>query len=165
MDKEVVVHIYNRILLSQRKGQIWVSWTELDEPRAFSEWSKSEREKQMHTLTHIYMESRKMVLMNLVYRAGRETETYRTDFWTQQRKERVGWIERVELKHYCVWNRQLLYYITQGAQPHALWQPREVGWGSQDRGSRGREYVYTYGWIILLYGRNQHNTVKQLSSN
>ena len=54
MDKEVVVHIYNRILLSQRKGQIWVSWTELDEPRAFSEWSKSEREKQIHILTHIY---------------------------------------------------------------------------------------------------------------
>ena len=31
-----------------------------------------------------------MVLINLVYRAGRETETYRTDLWTQQGKERVG---------------------------------------------------------------------------
>ena len=26
-------------------------------------------------------------------------------------------------------------------------------------------YMYTYGWITLLYGRNQHNIVKQLSSN
>ena len=25
--------------------------------------------------------------------------------------------------------------------------------------------VYTYGWFMLMYGRNQHNTVKQLASN
>jgi len=28
----------------------------------------------------------------------------------------------------------------------------------------GREHVYTYGWFMLMYGRNQHNSVKQLSS-
>ena len=29
----------------------------------------------------------------------------------------------------------------------------------------GRGHTYTYGWFVLIYGRNQHNTVKQLSSN
>ena len=26
-------------------------------------------------------------------------------------------------------------------------------------------HVYTYGWFMVIYGRNQHNIVKQLSSN
>ena len=48
MGKEVVVHIQNEILLSHKKEQIWVSCTEVDEPRAcYMEWSKSEREKQI----------------------------------------------------------------------------------------------------------------------
>ena len=25
--------------------------------------------------------------------------------------------------------------------------------------------LLTYGWLMLVYGRDQHNTVKQLSSN
>ena len=25
--------------------------------------------------------------------------------------------------------------------------------------------MYTYGWFVLMYGRNQHNIVKQLFSN
>ena len=35
MDKEVVVHIYNRMLFSHEKEQIWVSSSEVDEPRAY----------------------------------------------------------------------------------------------------------------------------------
>ena len=46
MDKEVVVHIHNGILLSQKKECIWVSANDVDENRAYSaEWSTSEREK------------------------------------------------------------------------------------------------------------------------
>ena len=49
-----------------KKVQMWVSWSEVDEPKAsYSEWSKSEREKQVLYI-NTYMESRKMVLMNLV---------------------------------------------------------------------------------------------------
>ena len=69
MDKEDVVHIYNGILLSHKKEHIQVSSNEVDELRAYyTEWSKSEREKQTETsiLTYIYRESRKMVLMNLL---------------------------------------------------------------------------------------------------
>ena len=47
MDKEAVVQICNEIFLSHKKGCIWVSPNEVDEPRAnYKEWSKSERDKQ-----------------------------------------------------------------------------------------------------------------------
>ena len=64
MDKEVVVNIYNGILLGHKKKHIWVSSSEVDEPRAYyTEWSKSERERQIYQC--IYLESKKMVLMIL----------------------------------------------------------------------------------------------------
>ena len=48
IDKEVVVHIHNGILLSQKKEHIWVSFKEVDEARAYyTEWSKLERERQI----------------------------------------------------------------------------------------------------------------------
>ena len=48
MDKEAVVHIYNRVLLSYKNECIWVSSKEVDEFRAYyTEWSKSERETQI----------------------------------------------------------------------------------------------------------------------
>ena len=34
-----------------------------------------------------------------------------------------------------------------------------------ERGSRGRRHMHTYGSIMLMYGRNWHSSVKQLSSN
>ena len=34
MNKAVVAHKHNRILLSYKKEQIWLSITEVDEPRA-----------------------------------------------------------------------------------------------------------------------------------
>ena len=34
---------------------------------------------------------------------------------------------------------------------------------NREEGSRGRGYMYS--WFMLLYSRNQHNTVKQLFSN
>ena len=36
MDKEVVVHIYNGILLSHKKEDLSVSFNEVDEPRTYS---------------------------------------------------------------------------------------------------------------------------------
>ena len=56
--------------------------------------------------------------------------------------------------------------IAQGAQPSALRQPGGVGWGGGwGRDSEGRGHMYTYDRLTLLYGRSQHNIVKQLSSN
>ena len=45
MDKEVVVHIHNGMLLSYKKECIWVSSNEVYETGAYyTEWSKPERE-------------------------------------------------------------------------------------------------------------------------
>ena len=46
-------------------------------------------------------------------------------------------------------------------KPGALWQPRGVGGGRKVQ--EGWD-VYTYGWFMSMYGRNQQNTVKQLSN-
>ena len=46
MDKEVIVHIHNGILLRHKTECVWVSSNEVDEPTAYyTEWSKSERER------------------------------------------------------------------------------------------------------------------------
>ena len=46
--KTNVIHIYNGILFSHKKERIWVSSSEADEPTAgYTEWRKSEREKQI----------------------------------------------------------------------------------------------------------------------
>ena len=44
------------------------------------------------------------------------------------------------------------------------WAGGNGGW---ERGSRGRGYMYTYGWFasLPLYGRNQYNMVKKFTSN
>ena len=48
MDKEAVVHIYMEYYWAIKKECIWVSSNEVNEPKAYyTEWSKSEREKQI----------------------------------------------------------------------------------------------------------------------
>ena len=37
--------------------------------------------------------------------------------------------------------------------------------GRWEGGRGGRGYMLAYGWLTLLYSRNQHNVVKPLSSN
>ena len=46
MDKEVVLHIHNGMLLNYKTEHIWVSSNEVDETGDYyTEWSKSERER------------------------------------------------------------------------------------------------------------------------
>ena len=53
MDKDVV-YIYSGILLSHKKGQIWVSSSKVDEPRAcYIDWSQKDRNKH-HVLMHVH---------------------------------------------------------------------------------------------------------------
>ena len=48
-----MVHVYNGIFLTYKKECIWVSFNEVDEPRAYyTEWSKKEKEKY-YILTYI----------------------------------------------------------------------------------------------------------------
>ena len=54
--------------------------------------------------------------------------------------------------------------MAQETQTGALYQPRGVGWGGRwEGGSKGRGYMYTYGWFILRFDRKQQNSVTQLS--
>ena len=46
-------------------------------------------------------------------------------------------------------------------QTGALYQSRGVGWSSRGEGdSKGRRYMYTYGWFMLRFDRKQQNSVK-----
>ena len=66
MDKEVAVHIHDGILLTITRDPFesaLMRWMDL-EPIIQSQVSQREKDKY-HILTHIYMESRKMVLKNL----------------------------------------------------------------------------------------------------
>ena len=56
--------------------------------------------------------------------------------------------------------------MAQETQTGALYQPRGVGRGGRwERGSKGRGYMYIYGWFMLRFDRKQQNSVKQLSFN
>ena len=62
-----------------------------------------------------------------------------------------------------------------GSPAWCSWWPRGEEWRrGRSKAQEGGDYTHThththiyiyYGWFILLYGRNQHNIVKQLSSN
>ena len=52
MDKDAMIHIHNGILLSYKKEHIWVSSSEVGEPRAYyTDWSKKDK---YSILIHIY---------------------------------------------------------------------------------------------------------------
>ena len=56
--------------------------------------------------------------------------------------------------------------MAQETQTGPLYQPRGVGWGGRWAGnSKGRGYMYTYGWFMLSFDKKQQNYVKQLSFN
>ena len=58
------------------------------------------------------------------------------------------------------------FAVSQETQTGALYQSRGVHWGGRwEEVSKGRGYVYTYGWFMLRFDRKQQNSVKQLSFN
>ena len=55
--------------------------------------------------------------------------------------------------------------MAQETQKGALYQSRGLGWGGWwERSSKGKGYMYTYGWFMLRFDRKQ-NSVMQLSFN
>ena len=55
MDKEVMVPMHTRILLSYEKEHFWVSSNEVDEPRTYLQSEVSQKEKDKYgILTYIY---------------------------------------------------------------------------------------------------------------
>ena len=83
MDKEAAVHIHNGILLRHKKNifeSVLRRWMNL-EPIIQSEVSQKEKNKYS-VLTHIYG-IYKDGTDECIFRAAVETQTSRTDLWTQ----------------------------------------------------------------------------------
>ena len=56
--------------------------------------------------------------------------------------------------------------MAQETQTGALNQPIGMGWGGRWEGSsKGREYMYTYLWLMLRFDSKQQKSVKKLSLN
>ena len=54
-----------------------------------------------------------------------------------------------------------IFCMAQETQTGALYQGRGVGWGGRwEGGSKGRGYMYTYGWFVLRFDRKQQNSIK-----
>ena len=77
------------------------------------------------------MEFRNLNLDNPIYKTEKETQMYRTEFWTLWEKVRVGWSERIALKlaYYQLWNRLpvLVRCMRQVLRSGALRRPRWRG--------------------------------------
>ena len=82
------------------------------------------------------MEFRKMVTIDPICKKAKETQIERTDFWTLWEKARVGWLERIALRHvyYHMWNRRPVQVQCRALKAGALGQPRGMGWGEKCSG-------------------------------
>ena len=74
-----------------------------------------------------------------------------TDFWTLWEKVRVGWFERIALKHvyYHTWNRSpvQVWCMRQGAQCWCTGWPWGMGWGGRWGGGSGWG-THVHPWLI-----------------
>ena len=111
---------------------VLMRWMKL-EPIIQSEVSQKEKH-QYRILTHIYG-IQKDGNDNPICETAKETQIYRTVFWTLWEKARVGWSERIALKHvyYHMWNRSPVQVrcMRPGAQGRCT--------GMTLRGGMGRE--------------------------
>ena len=105
---------------------------------------------QYSILTHIYG-IWKDGNDNPICKTGKETQMYRTDFWTLWEEARVGSSERTASKHvyYQVWNRSPVQVgcMRQVLRAGVLGRPRGTGWGGRwEGGSRWGTHINP--WLI-----------------
>ena len=156
MDKEVVVHIHNGILLSHKGEHIWVSSNEVDKPRAYyTEWNKSERERLI-LYANVYIQN----LERWYWRSHMQGSSGETDI--ENRLVYMGWGGEGGTNWESFIKTYILPYVKLDSQwkfavgcrklkSGTLWWPRGVGLGEkQEAGSRGRGCVCTYGWFWYL---------------
>ena len=81
------------------------------------------------------MEFRKMIMITLYARQQKETQMYTTVFWTLWERARVGWFERMALKHvyYHMWNKSPVQVrcMRQGAQGWCTGMTQRDGMGQE----------------------------------
>ena len=127
---------------------VLMRWMKL-EPIIQSEVSQKGKH-QYSILTHIY-EILKDGNNNPICKTEKETQMYRTDFWTLWEKAGVGCFKTTALKHvyYLWWNRSPAQFgcLIQVLGPGALGRPRGIAWrGSWEEGSGWGIHVNL--WLI-----------------
>ena len=82
-----MVHIYNGILLSHKKEWNGVTCSNMDGPRDYhTEWSKSDRERQiLYDITYMW-NLKKMIQMNL-FTKQKQTQRHRKQTYGYQRRK------------------------------------------------------------------------------
>ena len=97
------IHTYNGIWLSHKKEQIWNRWRRMNKPTAcYTEWSKSEREKQVLRIRAYIWNLEKWYWGTYLQSRSRDSDIENRLVDTAG-TEKVGWTERVAL---------ILMYIT-----------------------------------------------------
>ena len=86
-----------------------------------------------------------------ICKTEKETQMYRTEFWTLWEKARVGYFERTASKHvyYLGWNRSPAQagYMRQVLGPGTLGRPRGIVWRGRWEG--GLEWgIHVNPWLI-----------------
>ena len=100
IDKEVVVHIYNGILLSHKKEWNWVIFRDVDGSRdCHTEWSKLERKKQISYINGYVWNLEKWYRWTSLQGRNWDTDVENKRIDTKGRKRRgvvvVWWIGRL----------------------------------------------------------------------
>ena len=147
----------------------------MDETGAYyTEWSKPERKTPIQyaaaaakslqsyptlwdILMHIYG-IEKDGNDDPICETAKETHMYRTVFWTLWEKVRVGWFERMALKHvyYHIWNRSTVQVrcMIQGAWGWCTGMIWGMGWGGRWEG--GSEWgTHVHPWLIHVNVRQK----------
>ena len=165
IDKEVMVHIYNGILLSYKKEHIesvLIRWMNL-------EWSKSE--KQIAYINAYMWNLENQYWWTYLQSSSRDTDTESrlvdTRGWGEVKMGRIETVAWKRMHSPYVKHIGGICSVTQGGQPGALWQPR-----SGRQGGNGREVYGGRDMCIPMadscWCMAETNTilyVKQLSSN
>ena len=97
MDREVVVYIYNGILLRHKNEQIRANWTDMDEPRAcHMEWSQKEK-KYISYINAYVLNLEKWYWWASLQGKNRDTDI--KNGLVDTGEKRVGWTERAVFKY------------------------------------------------------------------
>ena len=142
----------------------------MDESRAcYTEWSKSKREKQISDINAYIWSLERWYWWTYLQGINGDADIENSIRDTVgEGKGRTNWESNMETYiaickinsqwKFVVWYREL--------KSGALWQPR--GWDGVENGVEVQEVgdiCKPMSYIMLIYDRDQHNIVKQLSSN
>ena len=79
-------------------------------------------------------------------------------------KARVGWFERIALKHvyYHMWNRMPVQVQCMRHSTRGQYRDDPEGWDGEGsgKGVQDGEHMYNHGWFMSMYGKNHYNIIK-----